>query len=54
VRELGVAPEEALFLDDKFPNVAGAVEVGLRAELFTSWEEFIARNVASLYGLPTP
>jgi putative hydrolase of the HAD superfamily len=48
---LRVAPEEALFLDDKLPNVHGAIEVGLRAELFTTWEDFLARDVPSLYGL---
>ncbi|MEO5925293.1 MAG: HAD family phosphatase [Bryobacteraceae bacterium] len=51
VEGLGVAPEEALFLDDKLPNVHGAIEVGLRAELFTTWEDFVERDVPSLYGL---
>jgi putative hydrolase of the HAD superfamily len=51
IEGLGVAPEEALFLDDKFPNVQGAIDVGLRAELFTSWEDFLDRDVPSLYGL---
>jgi putative hydrolase of the HAD superfamily len=48
---LGVSPEEALFLDDKLPNVHGAIEVGLRAELFTTWEDFVNRDVPGLYGL---
>ncbi|MBA8793926.1 putative hydrolase of the HAD superfamily [Friedmanniella endophytica] len=34
VRELGVAPEEALFVDDREDNVEGARSVGLRAEVF--------------------
>ncbi len=51
VEGLGVAPEEALFLDDKLPNVHGAIEVGLRAEHFTTWEDFVERGVPSLYGL---
>ncbi|MEP6963594.1 MAG: HAD family phosphatase, partial [Acidobacteriota bacterium] len=38
VEGLGVAPEEALFLDDKQINVDGALAIGLRAELFTTWE----------------
>ena len=48
---VGVAPQETLFLDDKLPNVQGAIHVGLRAELFTTWEDFLARDVPSLYGL---
>jgi putative hydrolase of the HAD superfamily len=49
---LDVAPGDALFIDDKLPNVHGAIEVGLPAELFTTWEEFVSRGVPSLYGLP--
>ena len=49
---LGIAPQDALFLDDKLPNVHGAITTGLRAELFTTWEEFLARDVPRLYGLP--
>jgi putative hydrolase of the HAD superfamily len=52
VEGLAVAPAEALFLDDKLPNVHGAIEAGLRAEHFTDWSEFVARGVPSLYGLP--
>jgi putative hydrolase of the HAD superfamily len=51
VKGLRVAPEEALFLDDKLPNVHGAIDVGLRAELFTTWECFLARDVPGIYGL---
>ena len=49
---LGVVPDDALFLDDKLPNVHGAIETGLRAEHFTSWEDFVARDVPRIYGLP--
>ena len=49
---LKVNPEEALFIDDKLPNVHGAIETGLRAELFTTWEDFLGRGVPKLYNLP--
>ena len=49
---LKVNPEEALFIDDKLPNIHGALETGLKAELFTTWEDFLARGVPKLYGLP--
>jgi putative hydrolase of the HAD superfamily len=48
---LNVAPEETLFIDDKIENVEGAREVGMNAELFTTWEEFSA-SVPGRYGLP--
>jgi len=38
---LGTAPAEALFLDDKQLNVDGALAVGLKAELYTTWEDFL-------------
>ena len=41
----------ALFIDDKQENVDGARAVGMRAELFTLWEEFVA-DVPKRYGLP--
>jgi putative hydrolase of the HAD superfamily len=50
---LGVAPEEVLFIDDKMENVEGARAVGMRAELFSSWEEFV-RDVPGRYSLPKP
>jgi len=50
---LGVAPEETLFLDDKQENVEGARAVGMNAEQFTTWEEFV-RDVPTRYGLPNP
>ena len=48
---LKVAPEEALFIDDKVENVEGARAVGMHAELFTTWEEFV-KDVPAKYGLP--
>jgi putative hydrolase of the HAD superfamily len=49
---LNVAPEETLFIDDKIENVEGARTAGMRAELFTTWEEFV--GVPEQYGLPKP
>ena len=43
---------QTLFIDDKIENVDGARAVGMRAELFTVWEEFV-RDVPARYGLPT-
>jgi putative hydrolase of the HAD superfamily len=51
VEGLGIAAPEALFIDDKLPNVHGAIEAGLRAELFTTWEDFLERDVPGLHGL---
>ena len=51
IEGLGVTPQEALFIDDKLPNVHGAIAVGLHAELFTTWEDFLERDVPGLYGL---
>ena len=53
LRGLGVAPEETLFLDDRPDNVEGARAIGLHAEIFTTWEEFLAQNHAR-YPLPAP
>ena len=53
IQGLGVAPEEALFLDDRSENVEGARAIGLHAEVFTTWEEFLDRHLAR-YGLPEP
>jgi putative hydrolase of the HAD superfamily len=53
VRELGIAPSDALFLDDRPENVEGAREAGLSAELFVSWEQFLEQDRAR-YGLPEP
>src|SRR5262249_47626668 len=37
---LGIPPGQALFLDDRQENVDGALAVGLKAELFVTWEKF--------------
>ncbi len=52
-RGLNIAPDEVLFIDDKQENVEGARAVGMKAELFTTWEEFAA-NVPVRYYLPAP
>jgi putative hydrolase of the HAD superfamily len=53
IRGLGVEPGEALFLDDRELNVQGARAVGLMAELFSTWEEFLERTLVR-YDLPLP
>jgi putative hydrolase of the HAD superfamily len=53
IRGLGVAPGEALFLDDRPDNVEGARAVGMMAEVFGSWEEFLATQLER-YHLPAP
>lgn len=53
VRGLGIAPEQALFLDDREENVAGALAAGLHAELFTSWTAFV-QETPERYALPAP
>ena len=54
IRGLGLQPDRALFLDDKAENVEGAQAVGLRAELYSRWEAFVAGGVPRDYGLPLP
>jgi putative hydrolase of the HAD superfamily len=54
IEGLGVAAREALFVDDKAANVEGARAAGLRAELFTTWEDWIASGQAARFGLPAP
>ena len=44
---LGVAPEEALFVDDYLPNVEGARDVGMRAFHHTTCEVTL-RELAAL------
>jgi len=51
VEGLDVVAQEALFIDDKQVNVDGAVDSGLFAELFTTWEEFVGRDIPGRYGL---
>jgi len=53
VQGLGIAPEEALFLDDRPENVAGARAIGMHAEIFTTWEEFLEQHRLR-YPLPAP
>jgi putative hydrolase of the HAD superfamily len=53
IRGLSVSPAEALFLDDRADNVAGASAVGLQAELYVSWEEF-EKDALGRYNLPAP
>jgi len=54
IEGLGVEPAEALFLDDRPENVEGARAVGIHAEVFNSWEEFLERDNCVRYGLPRP
>jgi len=51
---LGVLCPEALFLDDRAKNVEGALDAGLQALLYSSWEEFFAGDPLQPYGLPAP
>jgi putative hydrolase of the HAD superfamily len=51
VRGVRVSPSEALFLDDKAENVAGARAAGLQAEVYTTWEAFLS-GAAAFYNLP--
>lgn len=51
LRGLGVEPGETLFLDDRPPNVEGALAAGIHAELFTTWETFLETS-AGRYKLP--
>ena len=53
IEGLGVDPADALFLDDRPENVEGARAVGIHAEVFNSWEEFLERDCLR-YGLPRP
>jgi putative hydrolase of the HAD superfamily len=53
LRGVDVAPEEALFLDDKLENIEGARAVGLLGELYTTWEDFLAGGLQR-YDLPSP
>ncbi len=41
LRELAIAPDECLFVDDSAENVRGAVEAGMNAVQFTSQIEFM-------------
>jgi len=53
LRQLGISPPEALFLDDREANVRAAEALGLSAVLFT--EPAIApREITSRFALPAP
>lgn len=43
LRQFGVAPEQAIFIDDRAVNVAGAQAVGMSAHLFTDAATLRAR-----------
>jgi len=53
IEDLQIAPAEGLFIDDRPLNIEGAQAVGLRVELFTTWEEFCGQDLHR-YGLPQP
>jgi putative hydrolase of the HAD superfamily len=50
LRGVRVPPSEILFLDDKIENVAGARALGLQAEIYSTWETFLAET-AGRYNL---
>lgn len=50
IRDLGVKPPEAVFLDDRPENVDGAMKLGIHALLFESPER-AALDLASQYGI---
>jgi putative hydrolase of the HAD superfamily len=47
---LGIAPAEAIFIDDRFKNVEGARRVGMHALHYTSSDE-VRREIERLLGL---
>ncbi|HYV62347.1 MAG TPA: HAD family phosphatase [Bryobacteraceae bacterium] len=53
-RGLGVDSEQALFLDDRPDNVEGAQAVGLHAQLYSTWDDFVAGGFPASYALPAP
>jgi putative hydrolase of the HAD superfamily len=48
---LNVAPENALFIDDRYPNIEGAQRMGLKTMLFTNTEQVCA-ELARLFDIP--
>jgi HAD superfamily hydrolase (TIGR01509 family) len=46
---LGVAPQEALFVDESIDNVAGACDAGMRAIQFVRREQIVAAIAAALH-----
>jgi len=53
LRELGIAPKDALFLDDRASNVAGAQAVGMHSIVFSSAGE-LAAQLAGRFDIPPP
>jgi putative hydrolase of the HAD superfamily len=51
---LSVEPAQVLFLDDRRDNVEGSCAVGLRGELYTTWEDFLSSGLPARYALPAP
>jgi putative hydrolase of the HAD superfamily len=43
IHRIGVAPQQAVFIDDIEENVVGAAQLGIRAILFTTPEELIEK-----------
>jgi len=54
IRGLDLSPAQALFLDDRADNVEGAQAAGLHAQLYSTWEDFVAGGFAERYALPAP
>ena len=54
IEGLGIAAQDALFLDDRQDNVDGSCAVGLRGEVYTTWEHFVASGLPARYALPVP
>ncbi|MBZ5636095.1 MAG: HAD family phosphatase [Acidobacteriia bacterium] len=54
VAGLGVEPAQALFLDDRPDNIEGAHAAGLHAQLYSTWEDFVAAGLPARYALPAP
>lgn len=53
LKQLGLAPSEALFLDDREPNIRGAEALGLHAILFCDAAS-ASREITRRFALPTP
>jgi putative hydrolase of the HAD superfamily len=56
IAELGVQPEEALFIDDKLPNIEAAQALGMKTVLFSSVDRLRADLIAQGFDsqLPLP
>src|SRR5665213_2347027 len=53
IGDLEIDPARALFLDDRQPNIDAARAVGLQAEIFTTWEDFVTTD-REKHNLPAP